>query len=148
MYRLKSIANNHKLALYLTLGFSAIVFYDIAWDLLMSLIHSVFVALHYVFETCEHLLELSIEHLFHTTPRNAEIIVFYIFTGISFFLTYILFRKIPGWYCSFCQHLKTYYQDQKSNLMHWWQLNTFLMKTKWCALFAASFTVLTLLAFS
>jgi hypothetical protein len=147
MYRLASIANNHKLALYVTLGFSAIVFYDVAWDLLMSLIHTVFVALHYVFETCEQLLELSIEHFLHTSPRTAEIMVFYIFASLLAGITFTVLRKMPGWYCVTCQRLNAYHHAQKTNALQWWQKKTFLMKTKWCAMLAASFTVLTLLSF-
>lgn len=61
-------------------------FFDTIWDLFLSLLHSLALLSHYLFELCEHSLDLLVEHIFHTSPKETEIIVFYIMASIGIVL--------------------------------------------------------------
>ncbi len=130
------------------LGFGALVFYDVLLDWLIALPHAILMLLHFIFETCEQLLDWLIEHLFHTSPRNTEIIVFYIMAGGIAGIAFALLRALPGWYCKSCALVTAYWQQKKEKVLTLWRQQAVLMKVKWYSLFMVSSCFMLFLAFS
>jgi hypothetical protein len=132
-----------KLIIKLTLTTIVLTCYDMLWDLFLSLLHTLYVIAHYLFELCESSLDALIEHLFHTSPRITEIIVFYIMAGIISLLSFLLLRAIPSWYCIICEQLNNYYQCKKTEALTFWHQQTILLKIKLFSLIVAgSFAML------
>lgn len=68
----------HRIVKFILVFSMVWTFLDVIWDLFLSLLHSLAMLIHYAFEFCEHSLDLMVEHIFHTSPRETQIIVFYI----------------------------------------------------------------------
>lgn len=141
-------AVNPKLIIRIVLGLIVLVFYDVLLDWLLALPHAVFMVLHYLFETCEQLLDWIIEHLFHTSPRTTEIIVFYILVGGNSTIAFLLLRALPGWYCNSCERLTRYWQQKIDKALTLWQQQAVLIKIKWYSLLMVSSFFMLFLAFS
>jgi hypothetical protein len=109
-------------------------FQDVIWHLFISLLHSLAMLFHYAFEFFEHSLEQVIEHAFHTNPRVAEIIVFYIMATLVCIIAYLILRKLPGWYCSCCDQVWLYWHREKAKAKQFWQSQSLALKTIWYAL--------------
>jgi len=122
--------------------------YDVLWGLLLTLLHSMLVLLHVMFEFCEHALDLLIEHLFHTDPHTTEIIVFYILAGVIGYSAFKLIMALRNWYCSLCKQLTTYYHQEKTRTISKWRNQPLIEKIKWGALVTTSFVVIVVLTFS
>ncbi len=134
MYPIK----NPKFMAKLTLVGVLLTCYDMLWDLFLSALHALLVLAHYLFEFCESSLDVFVEHLFHTTPRVTEIIVFYIMAGIIGLISFLLLRALPGWYCKICEMLTNYYFQEKTKAITFWHQQTVQIKVKWCSLFMVS----------
>lgn len=109
-------------------------FLDMIWHLFLTLLHFLAVLFHYVFEFFEHSLEQIIEHAFHTSPRAAEIIVFYIIATAVCAIIYQIIRKLPGWYCSCCDHVRRYWFQETTKAKLFWQSQSLALKAKWYTL--------------
>ena len=139
---------NPKLIIRIVLGLGVLVFYDVLLDWLLALPHAVFMILHYIFETCEQLLDWIIEHLFHTSPRTTEIIVFYIMASGIASIALMVLRALPGWYCKSCARLTRYWQQKIDKALTLWQQQAVLIKVKWYSLLMVSSFFMLFLAFS
>lgn len=137
-----------KLITQVAFGLSLLFFYDVYFDLAVSFFHSVLMLSHLLFETCEQLLDHLVEHLFQTSPRATEIIVFYIMASVIGMIAFLILRAIPRWYCSLCEAVTDYYREKKAALITWWQHQTLMLKVKWYSLFMASSFLMVFLAFS
>jgi uncharacterized membrane protein YidH (DUF202 family) len=134
-----SITKNPQLIVRFVIVFAVLIFYDTVWDTVLTLSHSFLMLLHYLFEFCEHTLDLFIEHLFHTDPRTTEIIVFYIMAFIIGCLVLLLIMALPNWYCKACERLMNYWQEEKTKAVEKWQNQPLIEKIKWgSALIAGS----------
>lgn len=106
-------------------------FLDVIWDLFLSLLHFLGMLFHYAFEFFEHSLEQVIEHAFHVSPRVAEIIVFYIMAALVCVIAYLILRKLPAWYCSFCDQARRYWFQETTKAKIFWQSQSLALKAKW-----------------
>lgn len=133
----------HKPIILLTMAASLLFGSDMVFDFLASLFHVLIVIVHYLFEFSESSLDSIIEHLFHTSRRATQIIVFYIMTGILSAVVFLVLRSVPGWYRMICNRLKTYYVDKKIEAIDFWRQQTLLLKIKLCTqIMVGTFTIL------
>jgi hypothetical protein len=123
--------NNPKTTIKLVLILVALALYDTLWDLFLSLLHFVLGTLHILFEFCEHTLERLIEHLFHTDPRAAEIIVFYIMLTIGAYVAFKLMQALPHWYGKLAEQLADYWHQEKTKTVSTWQNQSVSKKIQW-----------------
>jgi hypothetical protein len=99
------------------------------------LLHSLLVFLHIAFEWFELGLEELIEHVFHATRRQSQIVVFYlILAGIAFAL-YRLWRAAPRFY-SYLQGRKATYI---AAISRYWQEGSLVEKAKLITVCSAGF---------
>lgn len=138
----------HKTIIPFVLIFVVLTLYDVLWDLLLTLLHSMLVLLHIIFEFCEHALDLLIEHLFHTDPHTTEIIVFYILASIIGCITFKLIMALRTWYCRFCKQLTGYYHQEKTRTISKLRNQPLIEKIKWGLFVSTSSVVIVVLAFS
>lgn len=122
--------------------------YDYVWHLLASLFHSLAVLAHYLFELCEHGLDVVVEHLFHTSPRTTEIIVFYIMATLILALFYQMLRMLPRWYCRLCEQFDDYLLERKKIMIRHWEEQDLGTKVTWCSVFISSSLFMLMLAFN
>jgi hypothetical protein len=106
-------------------------FLDVIWDLFLSLLHSLAMLVHYAFEFFEHSLDLMVEHLFHTGPRETQIIVFYIMLAFGGVIAYLILRKLPDWYCSCCEKVRRYWYQESAKAKIFWESQSLALKAKW-----------------
>lgn len=142
------LTNNPKLILRVIAVVVVLVFYDVLWDIGLSVMHSLAMLLHFLFEFCEHALDAFIEHVFHTDPRTTEIIVFYIMLGVIAAISLKLILAIPYWYCCCCESLKAYWFRKKLELVSLWQVQPITQKIKWGSVFFTSSVLMLALALS
>jgi hypothetical protein len=142
------LTNNPNLALRVIAVLVVLFFYDVLWDLCLSVLHSLAMLLHFLFEFCEHALDVFIEHVFHTDPRTTEIIVFYIMAGVIAAISLRLVLAIPYWYCQICESIKAYWFKKKLELVTLWQVQPITQKVKWGSVFFTSSVLMLALAFS
>jgi hypothetical protein len=109
-------------------------FMDVIWDWFLSALHFLWMLVHYAFEFFEHGLERLIEHAFHTSPRSAEIIVFYILAAMVCIIAYLILRKLPGWYCSCCERAHLFWHQEKAKAKVFWENQSLALKAKWYTL--------------
>lgn len=122
---------NNKI-LKIVLIFSLVwTFLDVILDLFLSLLHPLAILVHYAFEFYEHSLDLMVEHLFHTGPRETQIIVFYIMVASGCVIAYLILRKLPGWYCSFCEQVRRYWYQETAKAKIFWESQLRALKAKW-----------------
>lgn len=107
--------------------------YDMIFDLLSSLFHVLIIIAHYLFEFCESSLDSIVEHLFHTSRRATQIIVFYIMISISIALGLLILRKVPAWYQNIREKLIAYLNYKKMQAIDFWRQQTLLLKIKLCS---------------
>lgn len=123
----------HKRIVILTLATILLFGYDMIFDLLSSLFHVFIVIVHYLFEFCESSLDSIVEHLFHTSRRATQIIVFYIMISISVVVIFLILRKVPAWYRKIYQQLIAYFNYKKMQAIYFWHQQTLLLKIKLCS---------------
>jgi hypothetical protein len=130
--------DNPKIIMRFILVFVVLIFYDILWDLLLTLLHSLLMFLHFLFEFCEHALDVLIEHLFHTDPRTTEIIVFYMMAFAIGCIVFKLIKAVPDWCCKSCERLINYWHHEKKMALVKWQNQPLIEKFKWGSVFITS----------
>ncbi|MCL7420059.1 MAG: hypothetical protein M8364_04050 [Methylobacter sp.] len=77
------------------------------------LLHALLAFGHIAFEWFELGLEELIEHVFHTTRHQSQIIVFYLLLCLALFGMYRLWRVLPRFY-SYLQATRTHYMTHMS----------------------------------
>ncbi len=133
--------NNRKILIRIILAGMLILFYDV-------LLHSVLSVVHFAFEWFELALEHLIEHLFHTTRQQSQIIVFYLLWLMALYPLYRLWRALPKFFNQLKQRLVASVLHHKSSITRHWKEQSSIQKIKWAASFALSVSCLSLFAFS
>jgi hypothetical protein len=146
-FNLFSVANP-KLMIRVVLGLGVLVFYDVLFNLLIALPHTVLILLHFLYEACEQLLDWLIEHLFHTSPRTTEIIVFYMMALVIGWMGVKFTMALPDCYCRIYKSLSNYWQHKKNNIIKEWGNWSIIEKFKWGSVFMTSTLVMVVLVIS
>jgi ABC-type multidrug transport system fused ATPase/permease subunit len=132
---------NRKTVILLTLAGIVISLYDVIF-------HSLFIFLHISFEWFEFILEELIQHLFHTSRQQSQLIVFYLLWAIALSAAYCLCRALPGLYRRLRENLLAAGSVHKTRASLYWQEQSALCKIKLITSCTAGFTCLVLLVFS
>lgn len=127
-----SIKKNKPIVI-LTLALIIFMGYDVIFDMILSLFHVLIVIVHYLFEFFESSLDSIVEHLFHTSRKTTQIIVFYIMIGTSSIAAYFIVRALPGWCRRIYKRLTDYFNDKKMQATDFWYEQTLLLKIKLCS---------------
>lgn len=127
-----SIKKNKPIVI-LTLALIIFMGYDVIFDMILSLFHVLIVIAHYLFEFFESSLDSIVEHLFHTSRRATQIIVFYIMMSISSTVIFLLLCAVPGWYRRICKWLTDYCNYKRMEAIYFWREQTLLLKIKLCS---------------
>ena len=77
------------------LALLALVFFDLVFAVLISALHLPFEVLHIAYEWLELGIEHMVEHLFHTSRHNSQIITFYILVSLAGTALYRLYLALP-----------------------------------------------------
>ncbi|MDO9170008.1 MAG: hypothetical protein Q7U18_13110 [Methylobacter sp.] len=134
------LANRKILSRFIVFGL-VIMLYDM-------ILHSLLVVIHLAFEWFELGLEELIEHIFHTSRQQSQVIVFYLLWLMAFCLLYYLWRKLPGLYRQFKTQLLATSLEYKVYFKDYWSEQTSIQKVKWVTSFTVSVSFLALVAFS
>ncbi|WP_442497814.1 hypothetical protein [Methylobacter sp. sgz302048] len=96
-------------------------------------------ASHAFFEVLEEGFDLLVEHIFHTSTHETQIIVFYLLFSLICYGLYKLWRLSQRWYNAF----RITWSQQKANAWLYWQESSLLKKIEIVAigLAAASFLI-------
>jgi len=135
-----SLANRKILIQFILIGI-VITMYE-------EMLHSLFTIVHLAFEWFELALEELIEHIFHTSRQQSQIIVFYLLWLIALFGLYMLWRSLPGFYSRFKEQLFTASSQYKSYLTSYWRERSSIQKIKWVTSFSVSISCLAFFVFS
>jgi hypothetical protein len=127
------LANRKILIRFILIGL-AVTMYDV-------MLHSLLVVLHLAFEWFEFALEHLIEHIFHTTRQQSQIIVFYLLCLIGLTLLYCLWRALPGLYNRLKTRLLAAGSQCKPYIAGYWRALSLMQKTKWLASFTVSISL-------
>ncbi len=133
--------NNRKILIRIILAGMLIMFYDVILDSLFSVVHI-------AFEWFELALEHLIEHLFHTTRQQSQIIVFYLLWLMALYPLYWLWRALPNFFNQLKERLVASVSQYKSSIIRYWGEQSSIQKIKWATSFALSISCLSLFAFS
>ncbi|MDD5274366.1 MAG: hypothetical protein PHU14_16820 [Methylovulum sp.] len=109
----------------------SIVMYDVVIDLVFSVLHLIFEVLHIMFEWFELGIEHAVEHLFHTSRHDSQIITFYILLLIACMLLYWLWRILPGLYKQLMELMWQAWERRKTECKGYWLSLTLINKVKW-----------------
>jgi hypothetical protein len=134
------LANRKILIRFILIGL-VITMYDV-------MLHSLLIVMHLAFEWFELALEHLIEHIFHTTRHQSQVIVFYLLCLIGLTLLYCLWRALPGLYNRFKTRLLAAGSQYKPYIAGYWRALSLPQKTKWLASFTMSASFLVFFAFS
>lgn len=97
-----------------------IAMYDVAIDLLISLLHMIFEFLHILYEWFELGIEHTVEHLFHTSRHGSQVVTFYILMLIAGLLLYWLWRIFPR-LCEHCMRfMRQAWHRRKAECIRYW----------------------------
>lgn len=132
---------NRKTVILLILAGIVIILYDV-------ILHSLFMLLHIGFEWFEFALEEIIQHLFHTSRQQSQLIVFYLLLSIALYAAYRLWRALPGFYRRLRENLLTAGSVHKTRASLYWQDQSAIRKIKLITSCTAGITCLVLLVFS
>ena len=135
-----SLANRKILIQFILIGI-VITMYDV-------MLHSFFSVVHIAFEWFELALEELIEHIFHTSRQQSQIIVFYLMWLIALFGLYLLWRALPGFYSRFKEQLIATGTQYKSYITRYWSEQSSIQKIKWFTTFSVSLSCLAFFVFS
>jgi hypothetical protein len=127
------LANRKILIRFILIGL-AVTMYDV-------MLHSLLTVMHLAFEWFEFALEHLIEHIFHTTRQQSQIIVFYLLCLIGFSLLYCLWRALPGLYNRLKIRLLAAGSQFKPCIAGYWRALSLMQKTKWLASFTVSISL-------
>ena len=136
---------NRKIVFGLILaGIVVVIFmFDTIFDLALELIHA-------SFEFVEEMLDILIEHIFHTDPHNTQIIVFYLMLSIAGLVLYQLYkqlRSLPCRYLKVKENLAICWSQLKKAILAYWQDLPSTKKTKWLMGFMTSIASMVLWIF-
>ncbi len=112
------------------------------------LLHSLLTLVHMAFEWIELGLEKLIEHLFHTSRKQSQVIVFYLLLSIGSYLLYCLCRGVPDLYRHYKSRLMTVCLRYKASAWLYWQDQAPIGKLKLIAAGLLSVKLLYFLIFS
>ncbi|MGR8981247.1 MAG: hypothetical protein ACU84H_14285 [Gammaproteobacteria bacterium] len=98
-------------------------FYDVIFDLAMSFVHA-------SFEWLEFALEEMIESVFHTTRKQTQTIVFYMFISVGAGLCYYLARKMIDLYHYWTKKIIELAEAYKLRMLHIWKRLSIWQKLK------------------
>lgn len=94
--------------------------YDVAFDLILSLLHLLFQMLHIAFEWLELGIEHGVEHFFHTSRHSSQIVTFYILLLLGCGVVFWLTRVLPRCYRALKQFAQQAWLRQKIELQIYW----------------------------
>jgi len=135
-----SFANRKILIQFILIGI-VITMYDV-------MLHSFLTIVHLSFEWFELALEELIEHIFHTSRQQSQIIVFYLMWLIALYAFYRLWRALPGFYNRFKEELLASISQFKSSASSYWSELSSIQKIKWVTTLSVSLYCLVFFAFS
>jgi hypothetical protein len=98
---------------------------------------------HGLFESIEHILDISIEHLLETNTHETQVIVFYILVSVIFYGLYRFYRFLPRWY----NNLKKNLHQQKIETQAQWQGLSLIQRFEWWLFFIAFISCLLFFSF-
>jgi len=98
----------------------SIVMYDVVIDVAFSILHLLFGIIHIMYEWFELGIEHAVEHLFHTSRHDSQIITFYILMLIASLLMYWLWRVLPRLYTQFVQFVHQAWKRRKAECAAYW----------------------------
>jgi len=136
---------NRKVGFGLILSVIVIVvpMFDTVFELLLELIHI-------SFEFVEQMLDILIEHIFHTDLHNTQIIVFYLMlsiAGYGLYKLYKLLRTLPRRYREFKENLVIALSQLNKEILVSWQDLPPTGKAKWYIGFMVSISCIVLWVF-
>jgi hypothetical protein len=91
---------------------------------------------------------MLIEHLFHTSPRTTEIIVFYIMLSLGGGAGFKLIQVLSLWYSKFIKLQIDFWSYEKTKALIYWQNQSLIEKIKWVFLIMTGTFLLGLWAFT
>lgn len=135
-----SINRNVAFSLVLTGIVIVILLFDAVFELLLELIHV-------SFEFVEEMLDMLIDHIFHTDLHDTQVIVFYLMLSVAGFALYKLLRALPHRYREFKGNLVTGWSQLKKEILAYWQYLPPTGKAKWLMGCMTSITCMVLWVF-
>jgi hypothetical protein len=135
-----SLANRKILIQFILIGI-VITMYDV-------MLHSLFSVVHIAFEWFELALEELIEHIFHTSRQQSQIIVFYLMWSMALYGLYRLWRMMPGLYSRFKEQLIAAGSQYKYYITSNWRKQSSIQKIKWVSSFTVCLSCLAFFVFS
>jgi hypothetical protein len=135
-----SLANRKILIQFILIGI-VITMYDV-------MLHSLFSVVHIAFEWFELALEKLIEHIFHTSRQQSQIIVFYLMWSMALYGLYRLWRMMPGLYSRYKEQLIAASSEYKSYITSNWRKQSSIQKIKWFTTFSVSLSCLAFFVFN
>jgi len=106
------------------------VIYDVVIDLVLSILHLIFVPIHFMYEWFELGIEHTVEFLFHTSRHGSQVITFYIMMLIASLFIYWLWRVLPRLYKRFIQFVQQSWKRRKTECEEYWLSLTLNKKMK------------------
>jgi hypothetical protein len=103
-------------------------FYDV-------ILGSVFEFCHLIIEVVEIALDRLIEYIFHTDPRQTELIVFYILLSIGSVLIYWVWKLLVQILSGVGQNLKMDWTELKDTVIEDWQSLSMMNRVIWISAF-------------
>jgi hypothetical protein len=117
-----------------------IIMPDVVIGLLFELLHFLFELLFHIadisFEWLETLLDHAVEHLFHTDPRQTQIIVFYIMVGLALYPLYRLWLILSRLFFRLKEAALAAWTHYKNLAIDYWQELSFIERIKLAAIAA------------
>ena len=108
----------------------SLVIYDVVFDLVLSILHLIFVPIHFMYEWFELGIEHTVEFLFHTSRHGSQVITFYIMMLIASLFIYWLWRVLPRLYKRFIQFVQQSWKRRKTECEEYWLSLTLNKKMK------------------
>ncbi|TPQ25485.1 PilZ domain-containing protein [Methylomonas koyamae] len=138
-------------ALTAALLLTALAMPDLAWALLLGLLHHLWeIALHVahlLFEYLEMGLDHVVEHLLHTGTHETQVIVFYTIVTLASVVAYFVGRRIPAAGKRWLNKLLLFALRKKSSYGYFWEQQSGLDKLKIVGISATAITAYLYLAF-
>lgn len=103
-------------------------FYDVIFG-------SAFEFLHLMVEVVEVALDRLIELVFHTNPRQTELIVFYILLSIGGVLVYLAWKALVQLCGGLCDTLKKDWVELKNSVIEDWRSMSAMNRLIWISMF-------------
>lgn len=130
-----------KVLLFFIVGVLLLGFYDV-------LLHGLLYIIHYIFEWIELALEEIIEHLFHTSRQQTQLIVFYILFILGGIGLYRLWLVLLVYSRRLKERLIDTGKQYQQSMHSYWHEQTVIKKIKLLSTCVLSFSCLLLFTFS